>query len=141
MTGDGTNAYTTVRNHDADDNWMVQCHAGQGISLELTVAPHGEMKVRQLRKISPATPVSARLKLFARCEGDFVADISATIGGQAMKGVDFGKEVPEDDGWHEFRFLTTAIPAGDHEFALTVRNPGDEPLTVNLDDLYLRLKP
>ena len=141
VTGDGTNKYTTVRNHDADDNWMVQCHAGQGISLELTVAPGGEMKVRNLRKISPATPVSARLRLFARCEGDFVADVSATIGGQAMKGVDFGKEVPEDDGWHEFRFLPAAIPAGDHEFVVTVKNPGEKPLTVNLDDLYLMLKP
>ncbi len=141
VTGDGTNTYTTVRNRDAADNWMVQCHAGQGISLELTIAPGGEMKVRNLRKISPAAPVSARLRLFARCEGDFVADVSASIGGQAMKGVDFGKEVPEDNGWHEFRFLPTAIPAGDHDFVLTVKNPSDKPLTVNLDDLYLMLKP
>ena len=141
VTGDGTNAFTTVRNHDAADNWMVQCHQGQGISLELTIAPHGEMKVRQLRKVSPATPVSARLRLFARCEGAPFAAISASLGECELKGVDFGAEVPEEDGWHEFRFLPAQVPAGDHEFVLTVRNPGDEPLTVNLDDLNLQLKP
>ena len=141
VTGDGTNEYTTVRNHDADDNWMVQCHQGQGISLELTVAPHGEMKVRQLRKVSPATPVSARLKLFARGGDDPLAHISASLGGVELKGVDIGKELPDDDGWHELRFQPAEIPAGDHEFVLTVRNPGDEPLSVNLDDLNLRLRP
>ena len=141
VTGDGTNVYTTARNHDADDNWMVQCHQGQGVSLELTVAPHGEMKVRQLRKVSPATPVSARLKLFARCGDDPLAHISASIGGVELKGVDFGKELPEADGWHELRFHPADLPAGDHEFVITVRNQGTEPLTVNLDDLNLRLRP
>ena len=141
VTGDGTNEYTTVRNRDADDSWMVQCHQGQGVSLELTVAPQGEMKVRQLRKVSPAAPVSARLSLFARCGDDPLAHISASIGGVELKGFDIGREIPDADGWHELRFHPADLPAGDHEFALTVRNPGDEPLTVNFDGLYLKLKP
>ena len=141
VTGDGTNEYTTARNHDADDNWMVQCHAGQGVSLELTVAPGGEMKVRNLRKISPATPVSARLRLFARCGDDPLAHFSVSLGGQEMKGIDFGRELPDDDGWHELRFMPVDLPAGDHEFAITVKNPGSKPLVVNLDDLNLRLRP
>jgi hypothetical protein len=141
VTGDGTNRYTTVRNHDADDNWMVQCHAGQGISLELTVAPGGEMKVRQLRKVSPATPVEARLRLFARCDGEPLAEISASLGGCELKAFDIGATIPENDNWHELRFLPATVPAGDHEFVITVKNPGDQPLTVNLDDLNLRLRP
>ena len=141
VTGDGTNVYTTARNHDADDNWMVQCHQGQGVSLELTVAPGGEMKVRNLRKVSPATPVSARLKFFARCGDDPLSHISVSFGGVELKGVDIGKELPDDDGWHEIRFQPADLPAGDHEFVITVRNQGTEPLTVNLDDLNLRLRP
>ena len=141
VTGDGTNVYTTARNHDADDNWMVQCHQGQGVSLELTVAPGGEMKVRNLRKVSPATPVSARLKLFARCGDDPLSHISVSFGGVELKGVDIGRELPDDDGWHELRFHPADLPAGDHEFVVTVRNLGTEPLVVNLDDLNLRLKP
>ena len=141
VSGDGTNTFTTARNHDADEDWMVQCHGGQGVSLELTVAPHGEMKVRNLRKVSPAEPVTAKLRLFARCEGDPLACLSVSIGGVALKGADVSKEIPEDDNWHELRFLPARLPAGDHEFEITVKNPGDEPLVVNLDDLNLRLKP
>ncbi len=141
VSGDGTNTFTTARNHDADEDWMVQCHGGQGVSLELTVAPHGEMKVRNLRKVSPAEPVTTKLRLFARCEGDPMAYLSVSVGGVALKGADISKEIPEDDNWHELRFLPARLPAGDHEFVLTVRNPGDEPLVVNLDDLNLRLKP
>ncbi len=141
VSGDGTNTFSTALNHDAADNWMVQCHAGQGICLELTVAPGGEMKVRNLRKVSPATPVTARLRLFARCEGDPFASVSASLGEVELKAFDIGKEVPEENGWHEFRFLPAAIPAGDHEFVLTVKNPGDKPLVVNLDDFNLQLKP
>jgi hypothetical protein len=33
------------------------------------------------------------------------------------------------------------LPAGDHEFVITVRNQGSEPLVINFDDLNLRLKP
>ena len=141
VTGDGTNQYTTVRNHDADDNWMVQCHAGQGISLELTVAPGGEMKVRNLRKVSPATPVEARLRLFARCDGEPFASISASLGECELKAFDIGNTIPEADGWHELRFLPATVPAGDHDFVIMVKNPGDKPLIVNLDDLNLRLRP
>jgi hypothetical protein len=141
VSGDGTNTFTTARNHDADEDWMVQCHGGQGVSLELTVAPHGEMKVRNLRKVSPAEPVTTKLRLFARCEGDPMAYLSVSVGGVALKGADISKEIPEDDNWHELRFLPARLPAGDHEFVLTVRNPSDEPLVVNLDDLNLRLKP
>ena len=141
VSGDGTNTFTTARNHDADEDWMVQCHGGQGISLELTVAPRGEMQVRNLRKVSPADRVTAKLRMFARCDGDPMAYLSASIGGMALKGADVSKEIPEDDNWHELRFLPVVLPAGDHEFVLTVRNPGDEPLTLNLDDLNLRLCP
>ncbi len=141
VSGNGTNTYTRARNRDADDNWMVQCHGGQGISLELTIEPGGEMTVRNLRKVSPATTVTARLGLFAHCGGEPFADISASLGGVALEAVDVGALLPEEGGWHEMRFRPAEIPAGDHEFALTVKNQGTEPLVVNLDGLSLKLKP
>ena len=140
VSGDGSCAYTRARNHDADDNWMVQCHQGQGISLELTVPPHGEMTVRNLRKVSPAAPSTVNLRLFARYEGDVVPLLAATFGGRELKGVDVSREVPEEDHWHEVRFLPIDVPAGDHVFAITIRNPEAKPITVNLDNLNLRVK-
>ena len=140
VSGDGTNTYTTARNHDADEDWMVQCHGGQGVSLELIVEPYGEMKVRNLRKVSPAGKVTAKLKMFVRCEGDPMAFISVSVGDAALKGADVSREIPEDDNWHELRFLPVDLPAGDHEFAITVRNPDDKPLVVNFDDLNLKLR-
>ena len=140
VSGSGEHEYTTARNHDADDNWMVQCHHKQGVSLELTVPAKGEMKFRNLRKVSPATPVSARLRLFARYEGDVAPLVSATLGGCEMKGVDVSRDVPEDDHWHELRFLPIDVPAGDHVFEVSVRNPGEKPVAVNFDNLNLRLR-
>ncbi len=140
VTGDGTATFTTARNHDADDNWMVQCHHKQGISLELSVAPGGEMRARNLRKVSPAAPAEARLKLFARYEGDVLPLIRATFGGRELKGVDVSREVAEEDGWHEIRFQPVEVPAGDHALEISVRNPGAKPLVVNFDDLDLRMK-
>ena len=140
VSGDGTFDYTTARNHDADDNWMVQCHQGQGVSLELRVAPHGTMKVRNLRKISPASPSVASMKLFIRCDDDPLTGLKITLGGRELKGFDVSRDVPEGDCWHELRFLPVEIPAGDHELEISVRNDGNELRVVNLDNLNLRLR-
>ena len=140
VSGDGSFSYTRARNHDADDNWMVQCHQGQGISLELTVPPHGEMKFRNLRKVSPAARSVARLSLFMRCEGDPLRLVRATFGGRELKGADVSRDVPEEDGWHELRFLPVEVPPGDHELEISVRNPDAKQMTVNFDNLNLRIK-
>ena len=139
VSGDGTAAYTTARNHDADDNWMVQCHHKQGISLELTVAPGGTMKLRNLRSVSPSSPAEAKLRLFARYEGQDMP-VSATFGGIGLKGYDVTRDVPEEDCWHELRFAPVEVPAGDHVLEVTVSNPGSKPLVVSFDDLDMRLK-
>ncbi len=140
VSGDGTFDYTTARNHDADDCWMVQCHHGQGVSLELRVAPHGTMKVRNLRKISPTSPSVASMKLFVRCDDDPMTGLKVALGGRELKGFDVSRDVPEGDGWHELRFLPAEIPAGGHELEISVRNDGNEPRVVNIDSLNLRLK-
>ena len=139
VKGDGTFEFSTARNHDADDNWMVQCHHKQGVSLELTVPPHGKMSFRNLRKVSPAEPSTARLSLFARYAGDVQPLVKAAFGGIALEGVDVSREVPEPDDWHELRFKPVVVPAGDHALEVTVDSPGDRPIVVNFDDLNLRL--
>ncbi len=85
--------------------------------------------------------MTARLGLFAHCGGEPFAEISASLGGVALEAVDFGALLPEDGGWHEMRFRPAEISAGDHEFVLKVKNPGTEPLVVNIDGLSLKLKP
>ena len=140
VSGDGSFTYTTARNHDADDCWMVQCHNGQGVSLELDVAPHGTMKFRNLRKVSPSAPSIARLRLFVRCECDPASMVKATFGGRELSGVDLSRGFAEDDNWHEMRFHEMEVPAGDHVLEIAVTNRGSQRITVNFDDLYLRLK-
>lgn len=139
VSGDGTNVYSTARNHDADDNWMVQYHHKQGISLELNVAPHGTMRVRNLRKVSPAEPRSAVFAMFVRSERDPLPFLKVTFGGQELKGFDVSRDVPLEDHWHELRFRPVRIPAGDHVFEIVAANPGDGTLTLNFDNLDLRL--
>ena len=139
VAGDGAFEYTTARNRDRDDNVMVQYHHKQGISLQLDVAPHGTMAVRNLRKVSPDEPRQAVLKMFVRAEGDPLAFLKVTFAGQELQGVDLSKEIPEADHWHELRFRPSPVPAGDHEFRISVTNPGAEKLTVNFDELDLRL--
>ena len=139
VSGDGTNVYSTARNHDADDNWMVQCHHKQGVSLELQVVPHGTMAVKNLRKVSPDEPQTATLKMFVRAETDPLRFLKVTFAGQELQGVDVSAEIPLEDHWHELRFRPVRIPAGDHVFEIAVTNPGDRALTVNFDNLDLRL--
>ena len=98
------------------------------------------MKVRNLRKISPASSSVASMKLFIRCDDDPLTGLKITLGGRELKGFDVSRDVPEGDCWHELRFLPVEIPAGDHELEISVRNDGNELRVVNLDNLNLRLR-
>lgn len=139
VAGAGTNFITRAHNHDNDDNVMVQCHLNQGISMQLEIAPGGTMTLRNLRKISPDEPRSARLKMFVRVAGDPTEFLKVTFGGRVLKGFDASRDVPESDGWHELKYQPVNVPAGEHEFVITVTNPGTTPLVLNFDDLDLRL--
>ena len=117
-------------------------HAGglrfHGMSTILSQLYHdGYMEARAVEQ----TSVFEAAELFARCEGGPFALISASLGECELKAFDIGNTIPEADGWHELRFLPATVPAGDHDFVITVKNPGDKPLVVNFDDLNLRLRP
>ena len=52
----------------------------------------------------------------------------------------FPAAAQDGSGWQEVRFAQVKVPAGDHTFKITFKNAGKAPVTLNLDDLVLRMK-
>ncbi|MBQ9338339.1 MAG: DUF4838 domain-containing protein [Lentisphaeria bacterium] len=127
-------------NHDADDNYMVQCHGRQGISLEVSLPAESSAELIQKRKISPAQDQLVNFKLFVKCAKDPLNYMTVEFAGQKLTGYLLPPDIEDGSGWNEIRFKQIKVPAGDHEFKITFRNGDKEPVTLHLDDLVLRMK-
>ena len=127
-------------NHDADDNFMVQCHGRQGISLQVELPAGSSAELIQQRKISPAQPQTVTVRMFAKCAGDPLKYMTVQFAGQTLKGLRLDPDAEDGSGWVELRFKQIQVPAGDHEFKISFKNTGKEKVTLNLDDLVLRMK-
>ena len=137
----GAKMFTTRDcNHDADDNFMVQCHGMQGISLQVELPAGSSAELIQKRKISPDQPQLVNFRLFVKCANDPLKYMTVQFAGQTLKGIRLAPDAEDGSGWYEIRFRQIEVPAGDHEFKISFKNSGKEKVTLNLDDLVLRMK-
>ena len=127
-------------NHDADDNFMVQCHGRQGISLQVELPAGSSAELIQQRKISPAQPQIVTVRMFVKCADDPLKYMTVQFAGQTLKGLRLDPDAEDGSGWYEIRFKQIQVPAGDHEFKINFKNSGKGKVTLNLDDLVLRMK-
>ena len=142
MSGSNGAVIATTRecNHDADNNYMVQCHAGQGLGLQVALPAGGSAELVNRRKISPDRSQRVNLRLFAKCEGDPMDRMTVEFAGRKLEGVVLPAEVQDESGWQEIRFKPITVPAGEHVFRISFRNAGGTPVKLYLDDLVLRMK-
>ncbi|MBO4648919.1 MAG: DUF4838 domain-containing protein [Lentisphaeria bacterium] len=142
MTGANGGKLTLTHecNHDADDNYMVQCHAGQAISLQADLPAGGSAELIQQRKISPAQPQIVTLRMFVKCAENPLKYMTVKFAGQTLKGILMPAGAEDGSGWYEVRFKQIQVPAGDHEFSISFKNNGKKAVRLNLDDLVLRMK-
>ncbi|MBO4648917.1 MAG: DUF4838 domain-containing protein [Lentisphaeria bacterium] len=126
--------------HDGDDNYMAQCHGGQGISMQVDLPAGGSAELIQKRKISPKQPQLVNIRLFVKCAQAPLKFMTGEFAGQTLKGVPMDPDGEDGSGWHEIRFKQVKVPAGEHVFKLKFNNPTAAPVTLNLDDLVLRMK-
>ena len=141
FNGKGSVKYTTAANCDAADNYMVQCHANQGISMELELAPGAEAVVTNLRPIATKKAALAHIRLFVRDDGDPAEKITAAFAGKTLKPIRIAPELKSfNNNWEELRFLPAPMAVGSHTFSFTVRNTGKKPLKLNFDQLSLQVK-
>ena len=126
--------------HDGDDNYMAQCHGGQGISMQVDLPAGGSAELIQKRKISPKQPQLVNIRLFVKCAQAPLKFMTGEFAGQTLKGVPMAPDGEDGSGWHEIRFKQVKVPAGEHVFKLKFNNPTAAPVTLNLDDLVLRMK-
>ena len=145
VKGDGSYKYTASTNRDADDNYMVPSHAGQGISLQLDMPSGSEMSVTQLRPASSDIPVRASLRFFVRSEGDPLDNIKVYLAGKELTGIWVDKDLENANNWHEVRFKPVDLPPGDYQLKVVASNPKklfgkNEAVTLNFDEFQLRLK-
>ncbi len=145
VKGEGKFQYTAATNRDADDNYMVSCHGGQGISLQLDMPAGTEMTVTQLRPASTDVPVKATMRVFVKSVGDPLANLKFYLGDKELKGIWVDKDLENVNNWHEIRFQSVELAPGDYQIKVVASNPEkffgkNEPLTLNLDEFQLRFK-
>ena len=129
-----------MTNRDADDNYMVPCHAGQGISLQLDMPAGCEMSVTQLRPVSTDVPVKATLRFFVKSAEDPLKNIKVFLGGKELKTVWVDKDLENVNNWHEIRCQAVELTPGDYQLKVVAGNSDSKPLTLNFDEFQLRLK-
>ena len=142
MTGAKGAELTTTRkcNHDADDNYMVQRHAGQGISLQADLPAGSSAELVNTRTVCPDEPQKVNLKMFVKCDDDPLKYMTVKFGPAVLQGIMLPADAEDGSGWREIRFKQAAIPAGEHTFQIQFKNTGSGKITLNLDDLVLRMK-
>ena len=133
-------AFTSESNHDAEDNYMVQNHDGQGISLQVKLPPGSSGSLVNLRKISPEEPQEVSFRLFVKGAADPRRYLSVEFAGVPLQGILLPEKAEDGSGWREIRFERVKIPAGDHVFKIQFHNPDKTAVKLNLDDLVLRMK-
>ncbi|MBO4648556.1 MAG: DUF4838 domain-containing protein [Lentisphaeria bacterium] len=132
--------FTSELNHDADDNYMVKNHDGQGISLQLALPAGSSAELVNLRKVSPEEPQEVSFRLFAKCESDPLRYMTVEFAGKTLRGIPLPPEAEDGSSWREIRFERVKIPAGDHVFKIKFHNPDKTAVKLNLDDLVLRMR-
>ena len=145
VKGNGSYQYTASTNRDADDNYMVPSHAGQGISLQLDMPAGCEMEVVQQRPASSDVPVKATLRVFVKSKSNPLDYIKVSLAGKELEGVWVDKDLENVNDWHEIRFKPVDLNPGDYQLKVVASNPKkffgkNEALTLNFDEFQLRLK-
>ena len=145
VKGEGAYKFTAATNRDADDNYMVPCHAGQGISLQLDMPAGTEMTITQLRPVSTDVPAKATLRVFVKSEGNPLENLKFYLGDKELAGVWVDKALENVNNWHEIRFQAVELAPGDYQLKVKAANPkpffgNGKALTLNFDEFQLRLK-
>ena len=143
--GNAKSACVTTDNCDAPNNFMVTSHAGQGVSLQVDMAPGAEVEVKQLRPIIAKTPMMLSGKMHIKCpEGNPQKFVKAKFGKYDLELIWANKGIQERENWCEVRFKPIEVVPGEYDFSFTVSNPagffGGKERTFNFDDLRLQLK-
>ncbi len=141
VKGSGKCSYTTETNCDAEDNYMVPCHAMQGVSCQLDVDPVSTMNLIQKRAVTTTVPMRATFSMFVKCTGNPLEQISVTLGDKKFVGEWVNRAfAAENNNWCELRFHPVALNAGNHILKITATNTGKNAAKFNFDELQLRLK-
>ncbi len=136
----GDYAFNNKINHDADNNYMVQCHVNQGVSLETTLKPGAETTITQLRPVVLTKPGTVSGSLWIRSAVPPLELLQAVkVNGVTLSPVWVNRELVTDN-WHEIRFKPAQVPAGKYTFTITLKNSTKELQVANLDDLRLLVK-
>ena len=143
--GEGKSAYVTSTNCDADNNYMVTSHALQGISLQLDLAPGAEAAIKQLRPIAAKSPMELRFRMFVKSShGNPAKNLKVIYGDKELEMFVVEDASRANGDWYELRSKALEVTPGTEYFSIYVSNPaglfGGEALTLNFDELRLRLK-
>ena len=141
VKGDGQYEFVCNENCDADNNYMTQCHDGQGVSLKLNIPAGKSMTVTQKRPVfAEEGKTLAKFQMAVRCEGNpsqyvkvFLNDIELT-----PYQVDMLQK-SDSDLWCQQAFRPVILKDGQYTLKIVVKNSDSKPLTINFDATSLRL--
>ena len=139
-TGGAVLTPTREDNHDNEYNFKAVCHGGQGISLLVTLPGESSAELVNERKISPEEPQTMRFQLFVKCDTDPRKYMEVEFAGRKLTAFLLPPEAEDGSNWHELRFKSIEVPAGDHTFRIKFRNSGKSEVRLCLDDLVLKMR-
>ena len=122
------------------DNYMVKCHSGQGISLKCELPAGASATASNRRKICTDVPAEVSFRMFVRGGADPRKYLQVFFGKTQLEAVLLPSEAEDGTGWHELRFRPVRVPAGEYELRIELKNPDPEKAVVYLDDLILQMK-
>ncbi len=127
-------------NYDERNNYMVTSHANQGISLQAVLQPGAELSVTSLRPAVAEVSRGLWLSLWLRNVGDPLACLEVQVNTQPMKASWLNREIVLPGEWNQIGCQRLVLQPGEYTLGLKFRNPSEQPLTLNLDNIRMVLE-
>ena len=141
INGDGKYEFVCYENCDADNNYMTQCHDGQGVSLKLDIPAGKSMTVVQKRAVfAEEGETKAVFRMAVRCAGVPSKYIRVFLNDIELAPYQIDMLQKSDAGnWCQQGFRPVILKDGKYTLKIVVSNPDKQSVTINLDATSLRL--
>jgi hypothetical protein len=132
--------FVTGTNCDERNNYMVTSHANQGISLQALLQPGAELSVTSLRPAVAEAKRGLWVSLWLLNAGDPLACLEIQVNGKPLKASWLNREIVLPGEWNQIGCQRLLVEPGEYTLGLRLRNPGGQPLQLNLDNIRMVLE-
>jgi hypothetical protein len=138
--GQAEHEFVSGKNCDERNNYMVVGHANQGISLQALLQPGAELSVTSLRPAIAEAKRGLSVSLWLLNEGDPLSCLDVQVNGKPLKASWLNREIVLPGEWNQIGCQRLEAEPGEYTLGFKLRNPGTQPLQVNVDNIRMVLE-